>query len=70
MDELDNEPQTLAWLLKLEADKRGIKSWQTQLVKLNSQGLPELVPDALSPCQAEQQAHIGQCKSPLATLNK
>lgn len=69
IDELDNEPQTQAWLLKLDVNKSGVRSWQTQLVKINQQGIPELVADAETPCQTKQQNQIGLCKSPLFSAN-
>ncbi len=68
MDELDNEAQTEAWLIELRLNKNGVKSWQTQLLKLDANGVPAPVSQALSPCQHEQQTAISYCASPL--LNK
>lgn len=65
IDELDNEPQTMAWLVNLDLTRDGVKSWQTQLVKIGPAGIPKPVEQALTPCQLPQQTVITQCRSPL-----
>lgn len=62
IDLLDNEEQTRGWVLQLALDKQGVRSWHTTVVKINDEGIPALVPNALSPCGSRDSAQIKQCQ--------
>lgn len=61
MDALDNEAQTKGWILRLELTKNGVQSWNTQVAKLNPQGIPAPVPDGKSPCWNKTNNQINMC---------
>ena len=61
IDLLDNDNQTRGWLLQLELDHQGVRSWHTAVAQIDSEGTPVPLPAALSPCGSRGSALIGQC---------
>jgi hypothetical protein len=61
IDALDNEAQTVGWVVNLQLDRKGVKSWNTSVAHIDSQGIPSLAADAKSPCGARGQKEIGVC---------
>ncbi|MFZ6657555.1 CapA family protein [Undibacterium sp. TJN19] len=63
MDELDNEPQTRGWILRLQLDKKGVITWQTRLVNIDDEGVPHPVPTANTACWNRQDSKLGLCSN-------
>jgi poly-gamma-glutamate synthesis protein (capsule biosynthesis protein) len=63
MDELDNEPQTPGWTLRLELDKKCVISWQTRLATIDDNGVPQPVPTASTPCWNRLDNKLGLCSN-------
>ncbi|MBI3286120.1 MAG: CapA family protein [Burkholderiales bacterium] len=61
MDELDNEPQTRGWTVRLRVDKTGVRAWETRLAKIDADGIPRPVPDASTPCWQRGDGGITMC---------
>ncbi|WP_423708552.1 CapA family protein [Undibacterium sp. WLX3042] len=63
IDELDNEPQTRGWIVRLELDKSGVAAWDTRLAKISQDGIPAPVPDAATPCWNKEDAGGKLCSN-------
>lgn len=63
IDALDNEAQTYGWVLGLQLDRHGVKSWNTHVAHIDAQGIPHPVPKATSPCGTRAEGAIGRCES-------
>ncbi|MBC3919526.1 CapA family protein [Undibacterium sp. CY18W] len=63
MDELDNEPQTRGWVLRLQLDKKGVLAWNTRLAKIDDNGVPHPVPTASTACWKREGADAGKIGS-------
>lgn len=63
IDELDNEPQTRGWVVRLELDKQGVKAWTTRLAKIDDDGVPHPVPSAQSACWSRADNKLTQCNN-------
>ena len=63
MDELDNEPQTRGWVIRLQLDRKGVMAWTTRLAKIDDEGVPHPVPDASTPCWNRSDGKLGQCRN-------
>jgi len=63
MDELDNEPQTRGWVIRLQLDKKGVKAWDTRLAKIDDDGVPHPVPEASTACWNRKDGQLMQCSN-------
>jgi len=61
IDALDNEAQTIGWVVGLQLDRAGVKSWTTRVAHIDTQGIPHPVAHAKSPCGARDRSGIGMC---------
>lgn len=61
IDELDNEPQTRGWVVRLDLNKSGVEAWDTRLAKINQDGIPIPVPDAATPCWSKESTGSKLC---------
>ncbi|HXA46526.1 MAG TPA: CapA family protein [Burkholderiaceae bacterium] len=61
IDALDNEAQTYGWVVNLQLDRKGVKSWKTSVAHIDEQGIPSLMTDTKSPCGKRGQQDIGTC---------
>lgn len=62
IDLLDNDNQARGWVLQLELDQQGVRSWRTTVAQISSEGIPAPLPDALSPCGSRDSSLIKQCR--------
>jgi poly-gamma-glutamate synthesis protein (capsule biosynthesis protein) len=46
------------WLLRVELDKTGVKSWATIPLRLDERGTPRRLPDAATPCGRSADAKV------------
>lgn len=63
IDALDNEAQTIGWVLGLKLDRNGVKSWNTHVAHIDAQGIPHPVSRAKSPCGTRGQSAIDLCEN-------
>ena len=70
IDALDNEAQTKGWLLRLELTRNGVQSWDTHLVKIDSQGIPSPVSDGQAPCWDNESNQINMCDNNLPMTHR
>jgi poly-gamma-glutamate capsule biosynthesis protein CapA/YwtB (metallophosphatase superfamily) len=65
MKESDNEQQRLGWVLRLHIDKLGVAAFDTQVARLNMDGIPKPDLKSPSPCWTRGQDRLGQCRAGL-----
>jgi poly-gamma-glutamate capsule biosynthesis protein CapA/YwtB (metallophosphatase superfamily) len=63
IDALDNEAQTYGWVVNLQLDRKGVKSWNTSVAHIDDQGIPSLMGEAKSPCGKRGGRDIEMCAS-------
>ena len=63
IDALDNEAQTLGWVMKFNLDKSGVTSWGTTIAHINPHGIPTPGWQEYSPCGDNNSNTIGQCQN-------
>lgn len=64
MDAVDNEAQTLGWVLRLHINKSGVQTWDTQLAKINKEtGIPVPMPKESTPCWDKETGVTSTCKN-------
>ncbi|MBC3874533.1 CapA family protein [Undibacterium flavidum] len=63
MDALDNEAQTLGWVVRLHVNQHGALAWDTRLIKIDPQGTPTPVADANSPCWDKKTGQTKLCSN-------
>jgi poly-gamma-glutamate synthesis protein (capsule biosynthesis protein) len=63
MKETDNDNQRKAWVVKLEMDKQGVRSFWGQPIVLDMKGIPKRASKAIGPCWQRGAKAVGQCKS-------
>lgn len=61
MKETDNEQQRRGWLLQLELDKQGVRSFHTHVAQIRMDGIPERNDRVPSPCWQRGEKQMGQC---------
>jgi poly-gamma-glutamate synthesis protein (capsule biosynthesis protein) len=61
MKETDNDNQRRGWVLRLELDKRGVRSFDTRVAQIRPDGVPERDDRAASPCWQRGDTAVGQC---------
>jgi poly-gamma-glutamate synthesis protein (capsule biosynthesis protein) len=61
MKETDNDNQRRGWVLRLELDKRGVRSFDTRVAQIRLDGVPERDDRAASPCWQRGDTAVGQC---------
>jgi poly-gamma-glutamate synthesis protein (capsule biosynthesis protein) len=64
MKETDNANQRIGWVLRLQLDKQGVRSFDTRVAQINDDGIPRLDRDAVSPCWSRGQTGVGLCRHP------
>jgi poly-gamma-glutamate synthesis protein (capsule biosynthesis protein) len=62
MKETDNDNQRKAWVVKLEMDKQGVKSFWGQPIVIDMKGIPKMAPKATGPCWQRGAKSVGQCR--------
>jgi poly-gamma-glutamate synthesis protein (capsule biosynthesis protein) len=62
MKETDNDNQRKAWVVKLEMDKQGIKSFFGQPIVIDMKGIPKMARKAIGPCWSRGAKSVGQCR--------
>lgn len=62
MKETDNDNQRKAWVVKLEMDKQGVKSFWGQPIVIDMKGIPKLAPKTTGPCWQRGAKSVGQCR--------
>ena len=62
MKETDNDNQRKAWVVKLELDKQGIKSFLGQPIVIDMKGIPKMARKAIGPCWQRGAKSVGQCR--------
>ena len=63
MKETDNDNQRKAWVVKLEMDKQGVRSFLGQPIVIDMKGIPKMASKAIGPCWQRGAKAVGQCKS-------
>jgi hypothetical protein len=63
IDALDNEAQTNGWLVDLQLDHDGVKSWKTHVAHIDESGIPHRVSHARSPCGIRDGREIRMCEN-------
>ncbi len=61
MKETDNEQQRQGWVLQLELDSQGVRSFHTHVAQIRLDGIPERNERVASPCWQRGQQQLGQC---------
>jgi len=61
IDLLDNDAQTVGWVVNLELDKQGVKSWSTSVAHIDANGIPTPAPHEKSPCGTRGSEKIESC---------
>ena len=64
MKETDNANQRVGWVLRLQLDKAGVRSFDTRVAQINNDGIPRLDRSAASPCWSRGQSGISLCRNP------
>lgn len=64
MQDIDNPNQAIGWVLRLQLDKDGVRSFDTRIAQLDEDGIPHQSPGAVSPCWERGQAQVGMCRNP------
>lgn len=64
MKETDNEKQRKGWVLRLQLDKQGVRSFDTRVAQINFDGIPRLDREAVSPCWSRGQSGVSLCRNP------
>lgn len=63
MQDIDNANQAVGWVLQLQLDRFGVKSFQTRVAQLNDDGLPHPLPAQMSPCWTRGNKQVGSCEA-------
>jgi len=63
MKETDNDNQRRGWVLRLELDRAGVRSFDTHVARIDGQGIPKRDPDTASPCWQRGEAAVGTCRA-------
>lgn len=64
MKETDNANQRVGWVLRLQLDKQGVRSFDTRVAQINDDGIPRPDREAASPCWRRGQSEVGLCRNP------
>lgn len=64
MKETDNDRQRVGWVLRLELDAQGVRSFDTRVARIDMDGIPSPDATADSPCWTRTQTDIGTCRKP------
>ena len=64
MKETDNANQRTGWVLRLQLDQHGVRSFDTRVAQINLDGIPRLDRDAASPCWSRGQSGATLCRNP------
>jgi poly-gamma-glutamate synthesis protein (capsule biosynthesis protein) len=61
MKETDNAQQRRGWVLQLELDQQGVRSFHTRVAQIRMDGIPERNDRVPSPCWQRGEKQVGQC---------
>ena len=64
MKETDNAKQRVGWVLRLQLDKQGVRSFDTRVARISMEGIPLLDSNASSPCWNRGQGDVRLCPNP------
>ncbi|NMM14528.1 MAG: CapA family protein [Rhodoferax sp.] len=64
MKETDNANQRVGWVLRLQLDKQGVRSFDTRVAQINDDGIPHPDHAAASPCWRRGQSEVELCRNP------
>jgi poly-gamma-glutamate synthesis protein (capsule biosynthesis protein) len=64
MKETDNANQRVGWVLRLQLDKQGVRSFDTRVAQLNDEGIPRPDREAVSPCWNRETPGVRLCRNP------
>ncbi|ABM37713.1 CapA family protein [Polaromonas naphthalenivorans] len=64
MKETDNANQRRGWVLRLQLDKQGVSSFDTVVVQISLEGIPQPDRDAASPCWSRGDTGLRLCRNP------
>jgi len=62
MKETDNDNQRKAWVVKLEMDKQGVRSFFGQPIVIDMKGIPKMARKTTGPCWQRGAKSVGQCR--------
>ena len=62
MQETDNADQRRGWVLRLQLDHSGVRSFDTRALRINLKGIPRRDTTAATPCWQRGQSAVSQCK--------
>lgn len=62
MKETDNARQRIGWVLRLQLDKQGVRSFDTRVAQINDDGIPQRKRGVASPCWDRGQVSVRQCR--------
>jgi poly-gamma-glutamate synthesis protein (capsule biosynthesis protein) len=62
MKETDNDNQRKAWVVKLEMDKQGVRSFFGQPIVIDMKGIPKMALKTTGPCWQRGAKSVGQCR--------
>ena len=63
MKETDNANQRIGWVLRLQLDKQGVRSFDTRVAHINLNGIPQLGREVASPCWRRGQSDVNLCRN-------
>jgi poly-gamma-glutamate capsule biosynthesis protein CapA/YwtB (metallophosphatase superfamily) len=63
IDALDNEEQSKGWIVRLQLDATGVLAWDTRMAKISDDGIPDRVPEAMTPCWSRTTGTIRNCSN-------
>jgi poly-gamma-glutamate synthesis protein (capsule biosynthesis protein) len=63
MKETDIDEQRRGWVVRLELDARGVRSFGTTAARLDREGIPTLDAASPSPCWRRGDTVTGQCSA-------
>jgi len=60
-DGFSDQDSNTGWLLRLEADRSGVRAWRTYVAHMDSKGTPQLVPQSAGLCWERGQLQAEAC---------
>lgn len=61
IDLLDNAQQGVGWVLNVDLDRQGVKSWSTTVTHISDSGIPAPALNEPSPCGTRESGQIRMC---------
>jgi len=63
-DSFTDEDTTTGWLLRMELDRQGVRSWRTVIARIDADGVPHPRPPAEGECWERGQESAARCTGP------